>query len=466
MRKIPRAFWFLFILFCALMSMAAAHVTAEDSSMAARTIFVTMSGNDTGDGSALYPVRSIGRAIGIASYGDTVSIGAGVYNTTGDGDRIFDTSIRLTGAGPEQTIIDGMNQRRIFTIGTLREVLIDNLTITGGHAERGGGILISYGNVRFSNTVISNNSADFGGGVMLESGTAEFIGCRISNNTALHGGGGMKIEGAGRAAINGSEISGNTAGYGGGISQSRSGGVGIWRSKITGNRALSDGGGIFISYGNGSVSCSVIADNDAGGAGGAIAVDHGKVRVTSSKIVNNKAVESGSGIATYGIMSDLVAVNNIFYNNDNVDCLFIHRWKRGQMECIGGGACSMPRAPSVSITGSRYTGGNAWARPDGNDFSQTCTDTDADGICDSPYHVFEILSDEHPLVFGRQGAGSAPNYSLPCDADVVPRDIPVHYTLNPIRILGETGALTWITLSLPFLAVLFLFLYFWKLQYW
>jgi hypothetical protein len=465
MCKTPRVFWFLFV-FCSIVSMAAAHVTAEDSSMAARTIFVSMSGNDTGDGSALYPVRSIGRAIGLASYGDTVSIGAGVYNTTGDGDRIFDTGIQLTGAGPEQTIINGMNQRRIFTIGTLREVLIDNLTITGGHAERGGGILISYGNVRFSNTVISNNSADFGGGVMLESGTAEFIGCRISNNTAIHGGGGMEIDGAGRAAINDSEICGNTAGYGGGISQSGSGGIGIWRSKITGNRALGGGGGTWVSYGNGTFSCSVIADNEAGEAGGAIAVDHGKVRVTSSKIVNNRAVERGSGIATYGIMSDLVAVNNIFYNNDNVDCLFIHRWKRGQMECIGGGAFSMTRTPAVSITGSWYAGGNAWARPDGNGFSQTCMDTDADGICDSPYHVFEILSDEHPLVFSRQTAGSALEYTLLCDEDIVPQDIPIHYTLNPIRILNETGTFTWITISLPFLAVFFLFLYFWKLQYW
>jgi hypothetical protein len=465
MVKIPRTFLFLFVI-CAFLFPTAVPVTADDSNMMARTIFVSVSGNDTGDGSALHPVRSIGRAVGFASYGDTVSIAPGIYNTTSDGDRIIDTGIRLIGAGPEQTVIEGKNQRRIFTISTPEDVLIDNLTITGGHAERGGGILITYGNVRFSNTVISNNSADFGGGVMLVSGTVEFTGCRITNNTALHGGGGMDIDGSGRAAINNSEMRGNIAGYGGGISQHGSGGIDIWRSKIIGNRASGGGGGTWISYGNGTVSCSVIAENVVGEAGGAIAVDSGKVRVTSSKVVNNIASERGSGIATYGIMTDLVAVNNIFYNNDNVNCLDIHRWKRGQMECVGGGAASMRRTPAVSIIGSQYTGGNVWGQPDGNGFSQTCTDADTDGICDSPYPVFEILSDDYPLVFSRLPAGSAIDDTLPCNEDSVPRDIAMHYTLNPFRVLNETGALTLITLGLPFLAVLFLFLYFWKLQYW
>jgi parallel beta-helix repeat protein len=34
-------------------------------------------------------------------------------------------------------------------------------------------------------------------------------------------------------------------------------------------------------------------------------------------------------------------------------------------------------------------GGNAWLKPDGTGFSQTCSDADADGLCDSPYYLID-----------------------------------------------------------------------------
>ncbi|MCD6381831.1 MAG: hypothetical protein J7L43_02545, partial [Candidatus Aenigmarchaeota archaeon] len=35
------------------------------------------------------------------------------------------------------------------------------------------------------------------------------------------------------------------------------------------------------------------------------------------------------------------------------------------------------------------TVGNYWGKPDGTGFSDTCTDADGDGICDSSYQLFE-----------------------------------------------------------------------------
>ncbi len=41
----------------------------------------------------------------------------------------------------------------------------------------------------------------------------------------------------------------------------------------------------------------------------------------------------------------------------------------------------------TNIVGGPYIGGNFWAYPNGTGFSETCTDSDSDGICDSSYNI-------------------------------------------------------------------------------
>ena len=53
-----------------------------------------------------------------------------------------------------------------------------------------------------------------------------------------------------------------------------------------------------------------------------------------------------------------------------------------------------------SIIGGPFTGGNFWAQPDGLGFSQTCTDTDGDGLCNSPYTIDSRNTDFLPLKEG------------------------------------------------------------------
>lgn len=51
----------------------------------------------------------------------------------------------------------------------------------------------------------------------------------------------------------------------------------------------------------------------------------------------------------------------------------------------------------TNIVGGPYLGGNYWAKPDGTGFSETCMDSNRDGICDLPYNIAGNDTDYLPL---------------------------------------------------------------------
>ncbi|HMB44783.1 MAG TPA: NosD domain-containing protein, partial [Candidatus Methanoperedens sp.] len=51
----------------------------------------------------------------------------------------------------------------------------------------------------------------------------------------------------------------------------------------------------------------------------------------------------------------------------------------------------------TNIVGGLYLGGNYWAYPNGTGFSQTCSDANKDGICDSIYELYAGNKDFLPL---------------------------------------------------------------------
>ena len=79
--------------------------------------------------------------------------------------------------------------------------------------------------------------------------------------------------------------------------------------------------------------------------------------------------------------------NNIFNNTNNFyfDTSNSHTW-------------NTTLQPSPNIIGGPNLGGNFWANPSGTGFSQTCTDADKDGICDSAYVLDANNTDYLPLV--------------------------------------------------------------------
>ena len=209
-------------------------------------------------------------AVNAAQSGDTINVATGTYYEN----VAFDKSLTLIGAGSIKTIVDGMKEGPVFSIGTVNpnvNVALSGMTIQNGKAQRGGGIynagililkdciitqntassgdssgggIYNKGAAMITGSIISGNSAHYGGGILNE-GTATITDCAISGNAALKGGG---INNVGTATIIGGTISGNNAErYGGGI-YTRSP-LTITASIISKNIALDDGGGIYIHAG-------------------------------------------------------------------------------------------------------------------------------------------------------------------------------------------------------------------------
>lgn len=64
---------------------------------------------------------------------------------------------------------------------------------------------------------------------------------------------------------------------------------------------------------------------------------------------------------------------------------------------IGPNDWNTTKTAGTSIVGGPYLGGNYWAYPNGTGFSETCTDTDGDGICDDYYNLTNDNIDWLPL---------------------------------------------------------------------
>lgn len=95
---------------------------------------------------------------------------------------------------------------------------------------------------------------------------------------------------------------------------------------------------------------------------------------------------SGSGYGVYLQSSS----NNTLYNNhfNNSNNFFIS---------ASANVWNTTRKSGTNIIGGRYVGGNFWANPSDTGFSQTCTDSDWDGICDLSYALDENNIDYLPL---------------------------------------------------------------------
>jgi len=84
-----------------------------------------------------------------------------------------------------------------------------------------------------------------------------------------------------------------------------------------------------------------------------------------------------------------------FFSNTNdaleiaVDPKYPNGWDYLSIDCSIG----------PNIIGGPCIGGNYWKKPDGTGFSETCTDSDGDGICDNPYVIPGVTSDDdsYPL---------------------------------------------------------------------
>lgn len=214
--------------------------------------------------------------------------------------------ITLSGAGAEQTILDGGDATRVVRVD-LGAVTLRGLTITGGKAgdvvqhdgggifnlgeltvvdcsvrgnsadNRGGGIYNGFGNISITNSLITENTAELGGGIYQPTHSLSLSNSRIERNVAIHGAG----------IYNGGTTVWPTPGEG--QSELRAGSV------IQGNVAHGQGGGVFINSGKVTLRHSSILQNDALDGGGAYITLNGTLDLAENSNVANNVVNNCAG---------------------------------------------------------------------------------------------------------------------------------------------------------------------------
>lgn len=110
----------------------------------------------------------------------------------------------------------------------------------------------------------------------------------------------------------------------------------------------------------------------------------------NSVVTGNRVLDNGEG----GILID--GGRNLIYDNylENERNIV---GPEGESP-TGGATWNIDPQSGTNVVGGSVVGGNFWAEPDGAGYSQTCTDVDANGVCDDPYSVPGLpQTDNYPL---------------------------------------------------------------------
>lgn len=129
---------------------------------------------------------SIQAAIEAAADGDVVAVAPGTFTEDLD---FSGKAIRVVGAGP-LSIVRGTGTGPVvkFATGEGGDSVLDSLTITGGVADRGGGIFIDNSSPTIARTVIFDNRARFqGSAIYLRASGADIHNNLIAYNLTAQG---------------------------------------------------------------------------------------------------------------------------------------------------------------------------------------------------------------------------------------------------------------------------------------
>jgi len=257
-----------------------------------------------------------------AGAGATIQLPAGLYSLTipamgTDGDESGDLNlttptdgnpvITLVGEGASTTRIETFQFQRILRVSAGRTAILTDVTLSGGSAVFGGGILNS-GNSSLTRSEVSANHADTYGGGIYNSGTLTASQSTISNNNAVSDGGG--VYNTGTLTVSQSTISNNLGDSGGGIFNYVD--VAVDHSTISQNVATSRGGGIY-SVGTLQVNHSTVSGNGAPELGGGIC-GTGLMSVSRTTVAGNSS-DMGGGMWSAGTLT--VAQSTISGNHGN-----------------------------------------------------------------------------------------------------------------------------------------------------
>ena len=233
--------------------------------------YVANDGDNENIGYITDPFLTIEYAIDYASDDDTVMVLPGTYleNIVIDG-----KSIVLRGLGnPNSIIVDGSQAGSVVNIVDLNfsgiSVAVENMTITNGLSEKGGGIFVEEVSVNLDRLIITGNSASVsGGGVFIQG-----LGGILSNMLFVD----------------------NSAPNGAGLATEGWADVSVWNSTINGNVASNTGGGIYCTDNSvvQVINC-IISDNDTNEVAVGSSTEPGSIVIDYSNVADRKSTRLNS----------------------------------------------------------------------------------------------------------------------------------------------------------------------------
>ena len=188
-----------------------------------------------------------------------------------------------------------IEQFRIFEIESGVTARLSGLTITGGDADFGGGLLIE-GNAILTECIVSDNAGYFsGGGIYVNSGSLEMLNCTVHDNNVYNNGGGISIYGgSGDVLLTNCTVNNNSAtspyageSYGGGICMSGGGSLSLINTTVSGNVVNYNGGGLYVISGNCELTNTTVTNNHTGNDGGGIYSSLGNTILSNSIVAGN-----------------------------------------------------------------------------------------------------------------------------------------------------------------------------------
>ena len=281
----------------------------EDRRLLAPLNFPVTNTSDNGLGSLRQAILDANANPGL----DTIDFATGLSGTIvlTSGELQITDDVTIDGPGADRLSVSGNNASRVFEVDAGTTAAISGLTITGGWAAYGGGI-VNSGTLSVTNSTLANDSAigdpvdpvglangsaSFGGGGIYNSGTLSVTNSTLANDSASVGGGG--IYNSGTLSVTNSTLANDSVSY-------------------PHNWLVSVGGGIFNDVGTVTVMNSTLA-NDSAACGGGIA-NSGTLSVMNSTLANDSAIFNpivvdaglGGGIANFGTVT---VINSTLVND-------------------------------------------------------------------------------------------------------------------------------------------------------
>lgn len=334
--------------------------------------------------------ESVQKAIDIAATGDMIIIEPGLYKEK-ISTHTNDLTIKTLSDNPEDTIIEGPG----FVIWA-SNVTIKGFTIKGTDDYSGIAVLNKTGKCQIENNEISNYMS----GIEIPIGSTLNL---VNNNKISDCQNGITVFEGIENNVKNNKISNCDNGI---TFREGSGNL------LSNNEILNCQCGITYMEGfENTISGNKISDCKYGvnvGNGDATPLEN-RTQLENNTITKNEIGISvnGAGGGGYTVVSNNISFNKNFgyedystginqiYNNyfNNTENVKLGTYSRPELTCIW----NTTRTEGPNIVGGPYIGGNYWATPSGNGFSQTHSDFNGDGTSEGHYSLNGIDIDYLPL---------------------------------------------------------------------